>query len=160
MNASRQGLSRGKGFYKNTRLGAVVFKVSGQTTKSWSPTGSTVTNQDGLHKSFRCRISQAIRFRKYGMCCCGERDSLSSTPVLLTRPASPHSSLLQGILPTSSQMCFEFSSHPLLMTCGFFLSTTFPPTTISIATALAVTLGMARSPQAVLRCLQSFGEWR
>lgn len=86
-------------------------------------------NWDSLHKSFRWRISQTIRFRKYGMCCCRDTEIPLIFLLLLSRPNTPF--LLRVSIKVASVAFLVFQIAQFLITCNFF-----PLFSIAISTAI------------------------
>lgn len=63
-----------------------------------------------LHKSFRWRISQTIRFRKYGMCCCKDTDTLLIFTLVGTLLLFPYSLSSYSFQPTDAVTFLVFQT--------------------------------------------------
>ena len=132
VSASRLSWSRIKGCTW-TGWGAAVPRSLAVDGKRLVPPTVMSALWDGLHKSFRWRISQTIRFRKYGMCCCRDTDTLLIFTLVGTLLLSPYSLSSYSFQPTDtviflvfqtthSWLHVAFSSHCcflLFPLCGF-----------------------------------------
>lgn len=134
VNASRQGLVQDQGLYKNRGLGVAVSKVSGCRQRRAGPTTSTPAHRDSPHKSFRWRISQTIRFRKYGMCCCRDTETpFIFISLIPTQHSFPHIPFLLEVFNYSLSCIFGLSNFSFLITCDSFSFPLLFPIAISTA---------------------------
>lgn len=116
VNASCQGLVQDQGLYKNRSWEQLFPSSLAADNKELVPHKVSVC-WFSLHNSFRWRISQTIRFRKYGMCCCVKLIGLSLVM---------QSAYLQANIPQSLPfICCGISWLFLLKSCQPLVSNSF-----------------------------------